>query len=127
MIFEFVAHLDHAPPGIRIQNLDRWTLGVGSESETSNEMVSGIGEGGNRGLSLKLLNGYKCQCPCPTGPSFPRCPGFPSLCGLALSAYPQSGPAHGLGAPPSYSSRASERASENAAVVSMRLAASTGH
>jgi len=44
----FVAYLDHAPPGIRIQDQNCWDLGV--ETETSNEMVSGIcgGAQGNR-------------------------------------------------------------------------------
>ena len=41
----FVAHLGHAPPGIRIQDWDHycWYLGAGTEGETSKEM----GIGGN--------------------------------------------------------------------------------
>ena len=53
----FVAYLDHAPPGIRIQYRNCWYLGV--ETETSKEMVSGISGERGGGESLHGLSEVK--------------------------------------------------------------------
>lgn len=56
----FVAYLDHALAGIRIQDRECWYLEVGSETETSKGMLPGINrEGAGESLHGLFEKSYK--------------------------------------------------------------------
>ena len=82
----FVAYLDHPLPGIRIQDRDCWYLEVGTETETSKGMVSGISWEGGRGIASRALRKSRTY-----GFRVGHCPayrsGFPALCLTGLCEF----------------------------------------